>query len=55
MLVCLAIWTSARTQNDAAKLLLIFWCLFAFIGSGFEHSIANMTLLAIPLFLREHR
>jgi nitrite transporter NirC len=51
MLVCLAIWTSARTQNDAAKLLLIFWCLFAFIGSGFEHSIANMTLLAIPLFL----
>lgn len=50
-LVCLAIWTAGRTQNDASKLILIFWCLFAFIGSGFEHSVANMTLLGIGLFL----
>jgi nitrite transporter NirC len=49
-LVCLALWTSARTTNDAAKLILIFWCLFAFIASGFEHSVANMTLFAIALF-----
>ncbi|HWA18320.1 MAG TPA: nitrite transporter NirC [Devosia sp.] len=49
-LVCLALWTSARTTNDAAKLILIFWCLFAFIASGFEHSVANMTLFAITLF-----
>lgn len=49
-LVCLAVWTSARTTNDAAKIMLIFWCLFAFIGSGFEHSIANQTLLGIALF-----
>ena len=48
-LVCLAIWTSARTTNDAAKCILIFWCLFGFIGSGFEHSVANMTLLLIAL------
>jgi nitrite transporter NirC len=39
-----------RTTNDVAKLGLIFWCLFAFIGAGFEHSIANMTLLALALF-----
>ena len=26
---------------------MIFWCLFAFITTGFEHSVANMTLLAI--------
>lgn len=50
-LVCLAVWTAGRTQNDAAKLILIFWCLFAFIGSGFEHSVANMTLLGMGLFL----
>jgi nitrite transporter NirC len=49
-LVCLALWTAARTTNDAAKLILIFWCLFAFIASGFEHSVANMTLFAIALF-----
>jgi nitrite transporter NirC len=49
-LVCLAVWCSMRTTNDVAKLGLIFWCLFAFIGAGFEHSIANMTLLALALF-----
>ena len=52
-LVCLALWTSARTQNDAAKCILIFWCLLAFIASGFEHSVANMTVFSIAL-LGEH-
>jgi nitrite transporter NirC len=48
-LVCLAIWMAARMQSDAAKCIAIFWCLFGFIGSGYEHSIANMTLLLIAL------
>jgi nitrite transporter NirC len=48
-LVCLAIWMCARTQSDIAKCLIIFWCLFAFIASGFEHSVANMTVFAIAL------
>src|SRR5438132_1721705 len=48
-LVCLAIWTSARMTSDAAKCIAIFWCLYAFIASGFEHSVANMTLLSIAL------
>ncbi|MBE9536546.1 MAG: nitrite transporter NirC [Proteobacteria bacterium] len=52
-LVCLALWTSARTKNDAAKCVLIFWCLFAFIACGFEHSVANMTVFSIAL-LGEH-
>lgn len=49
-LVCLALWTSSRTKSDAAKCILIFWCLFAFISCGYEHSIANMTLLSMSLF-----
>jgi nitrite transporter NirC len=49
-LVCLAVWCSMRTTSDVAKIILIFWCLFAFIGAGFEHSIANMTLLGVALF-----
>lgn len=49
-LVCLALWTSARAQSDAAKCILIFWCLFAFIACAYEHSIANMTLLSLSLF-----
>jgi len=50
-LVCLAVWMSHRTQSDSAKLILIFWCLLAFIASGFEHSIANQSLLSMAMFL----
>ena len=48
-LVCLALWMSARVDSDVAKCVVIFWCLLAFIASGFEHSVANMTLLGIAL------
>lgn len=48
-LVCLAVWMSARMSGDAAKCIAIFWCLFAFIASGYEHSVANMTVLALAL------
>lgn len=50
-LVCLAVWMGIRTKDETARLVLIFWCLFAFIGAGFEHSVANMTLLGIGLLL----
>ncbi len=50
MLVCLAVWISFRSKTESGKLILIFWCLFAFITVGFEHSIANMSLLTIALF-----
>lgn len=43
MLVCLAIWSAARLRSEVARLLVIFWCLLAFITSGFEHVVANMT------------
>ena len=52
-LVCLAVWSAMRSQSDAGKLVMIFWCLFAFIGAGFEHSVANMTLMGIAL-LQDH-
>ncbi|MCR4611196.1 MAG: formate/nitrite transporter family protein [Lachnospiraceae bacterium] len=50
VLVCLAVWASFRLKSEAGKLIMIFWCLFAFITTGFEHSVANMTLLTIGLF-----
>lgn len=49
VLVCLAIWCTFRLKSDSGKLIMIFWCLFVFITAGFEHSIANMTLLTIGL------
>lgn len=45
-LVCLAIWMAIRTEG-AAKFIAIWWCLLAFIASGYEHSVANMTLFAL--------
>ncbi|MGL4914232.1 MAG: formate/nitrite transporter family protein [Romboutsia sp.] len=50
ILVCVAILCSFRTNSDTSKLIIIFMCLFAFITSGFEHSIANMTIFSISLF-----
>ena len=49
ILVCLAVWCTFRCKDDVSKLIMIFWCLFIFITAGFEHSIANMTLLTIGL------
>lgn len=49
MLVCLAIWSSVRLTSEGAKLFTIFWCLLAFITSGFEHVVANMTSFAVGL------
>lgn len=49
MLVCLAVWCTFRCKDDVSKLIMIFWCLFIFITAGFEHSVANMTLLTIGL------
>lgn len=51
ILVCLAVLCSIKLKEEAAKLVMIWWCLFAFITSGFEHSIANMTLLTIGLLV----
>ncbi|MEQ2466440.1 formate/nitrite transporter family protein [Niallia sp. Sow4_A1] len=51
ILVCLAVWCSVKLKDETAKLIMIFWCLFAFITSGFEHSVANMTLLSIALII----
>ena len=49
LLVCLALWMAARTTSDAAKLLCLFWALLAFVASGFEHSVANMTLFSVAV------
>lgn len=48
-LVCLALWMAARVNSDSAKCIVIFWCLLAFIACGFEHSVANMTVLSLAL------
>ena len=50
MLVCLGLWMATRTRSDGAKLAVVFWVLLAFIASGFEHSVANMTVFSLAIF-----
>lgn len=47
LLVCLAIWCSFTQKEEVAKLIMVFWCLYAFITMGLEHSVANMTVFAL--------
>ena len=51
ILVCIAVLCSIKMKSEAGKLIMIFWCLYAFITCGFEHSIANMTLLSAALMV----
>lgn len=41
-LVCMAVWMSQAAKDISGKLLAIFFPIWLFITSGFEHSIANM-------------
>lgn len=50
-LLVLALWCSVRLKSEGSKLVMIWWCALAFIGSGYEHGVANMTLLTLANFL----
>lgn len=52
MLVCLAVWGSGRIADGAGKILFITLCIATFVITGFEHSIANMTLFSIGLMAK---
>ncbi len=41
-LVCLAVWMAYGATDIAGKILAIFFPIWLFITSGFEHSVANM-------------
>lgn len=41
-LVCLAVWMSYGADNMIGKIFAIFFPIWLFITSGFEHSVANM-------------
>ncbi len=41
-LVCLAVWMSFGAKDGVSKAACIFFPIWVFIASGFEHSIANM-------------
>jgi formate/nitrite transporter len=46
ILVCLAVWMSYSAKDIAGKSLVIFFPIWLFIASGYEHSVANMYYLS---------
>lgn len=49
MLVCLAVWMAMGATSVAGKALAIVGPVTVFVAAGFEHSIANMSILPIGL------
>lgn len=47
MLVCLAVWMATGTKSVAGKIVAVIGPVTLFVAAGFEHSVANMTLLPI--------
>jgi formate/nitrite transporter len=41
-LVCLAVWMASAAEDVAGKILAVWFPIMAFVGLGFEHSVANM-------------
>lgn len=52
VLVCLATWLCFSARSTADKILAIVPPIAAFSAAGFEHSIANMYLLALALLTK---
>ncbi len=41
-LVCLAVWASSGASDGISKAVCVFFPIWLFVASGFEHSVANM-------------
>lgn len=53
-LVCLAIWISYGAESMIGKIFAIFFPIWLFITSGFEHSVANMYYIPAGIWAKAH-
>lgn len=51
-LVCLAVWMATGAKDISGKIWAIFFPIWLFITSGFEHSIANMYYIPAGIFAK---
>jgi formate/nitrite transporter len=51
-LVCMAVWMAQAAKDMAGKLLAVFFPIWLFITSGFEHSVANMYYIPAGIFAK---
>ena len=52
VLVCLAVWLALGARTTSDKVLAVLFPVSAFVVAGFEHSIANMYLIPLGLFMK---
>jgi formate/nitrite transporter len=53
-LVCLAVWMATGAENTIGKIFAIFFPIWLFITSGFEHSVANMYYIPAGLLAKSN-
>lgn len=53
LLVCLAVWIALAGRSVTDKVLAIVFPISAFVAAGFEHSVANMYLIPLGIWLRD--
>ncbi|QSX05636.1 formate/nitrite transporter family protein [Sedimentibacter sp. zth1] len=53
-LVCLAVWLAYGAKNMAGKILGMFFPIWLFVTSGFEHSIANMYYIPAGIWAKSN-
>ena len=51
-LVCLAVWMSFGAKDGISKAVCVFFPIWLFIASGFEHSVANMYYIPAGLLAK---
>ncbi len=52
--VCMAVWTAIAAKDTAGKVLGIAFLIAAFVGSGYEHCVANMFIITEGLIAKAH-
>lgn len=52
VLVCLAVWLALGARTTSDKVLAVLFPVCAFVVAGFEHSVANMYLIPLGLFIK---
>lgn len=52
LLVCLAVWLALAGRSVTDKVLAIVFPISAFVAAGFEHSVANMYVIPLGIFLK---
>ncbi|MCI8608498.1 MAG: formate/nitrite transporter family protein [Firmicutes bacterium] len=51
-LVCLAVWISFGADSTIGKIFSMFFPIWIFVTSGFEHSVANMFFIPAGIFVK---